>query len=156
MKNKILIILLIFCSLFFINSIRVNALSKKGVDIYFDTEIRYYADDSETTGKDLTGCDILGADDTVTYKKNGKKHTVHTPRYYVKMALEVIKYLGIALCLILTVVDYVKALIGDEKEMYKTIAKKFSMRLVYAIFMFFIPTIVKFILRVVTGYVDCI
>ena len=60
--------------------------------------------------------------------------------YYLQIILNVIKYAGIILCIVLTVMEFVKALANDEKDMYKSISTNFIKRLIYAVLLFFLPS----------------
>lgn len=75
--------------------------------------------------------------------------------YYLQIILNVIKYAGIVLCIVLTVVDFFKALLGDDKELYKPLTKKMFARFFYAVALFFLPTIVKALLTLIDVYGTC-
>lgn len=75
--------------------------------------------------------------------------------YYLQKILDVIKYAGIVLCIFLTIVDFAKALLGDDKEMYKPLAKTAFNRLCYAVVLFFLPSIVKTLLMLIDVYGTC-
>ncbi|MBE6148449.1 MAG: hypothetical protein E7167_03025 [Firmicutes bacterium] len=78
-----------------------------------------------------------------------------TLAYYLQMILDIIKYAGIVLCILLTIVDFAKALLGDDKEMYKPLAKTAFTRLAYAVMLFFLPMVVKTILLLIGAYDTC-
>ncbi len=75
--------------------------------------------------------------------------------YYLQIALDIIKYAGIVLCVVLSVVDWFKALMGDDKDMYKPLAKKMAARLFYAVALWFLPIIVKTLLTLLDVYGTC-
>lgn len=75
--------------------------------------------------------------------------------YYLQIILDVIKYAGIVLCIVLTVVDFFKALLGDDKELYKPLTKKMFARFFYAVALFFLPAIVKTLLTLIDVYGTC-
>ena len=75
--------------------------------------------------------------------------------YYLQMALEIIKYAGIILCIVLTIVDFAKALLGEDKEMYKPLAKTAFTRLAYAVVLFFLPAIVNTLMLLLGAYDTC-
>lgn len=101
--------------------------------------------DNNTGKKGDAQCDSLFGDP----EKKG------TLAYYLQFALDVIKYVGIVLCVVLTVVDFAKALLSEEKELYKPLAKKAFQRLMYAVCLFFLPIIVKLLLELVDVYGTC-
>lgn len=75
--------------------------------------------------------------------------------HYVQLALNIIKYAGIILCIVLTIVDFAKALFGEDKDMLKNLSKKGLHRLFYAVALFFLPIIVKTILTLIDIYDTC-
>ena len=75
--------------------------------------------------------------------------------YYLQIILDVIKYAGIVLCIVLSVVDWFKALLGEDKEMYKPLAKKMAARVFYAVALWFLPAIVKTLLTLLDVYGIC-
>jgi len=75
--------------------------------------------------------------------------------YYLQMILDIMKYAGIVLCIFLTIVDFAKALLGEDKEMYKPLAKTAMTRLAYAVMLFFLPAVVKTLLTLIDVYGTC-
>ncbi|MBE6155313.1 MAG: hypothetical protein E7164_00980 [Firmicutes bacterium] len=75
--------------------------------------------------------------------------------YYLQKVLDVMKYLGIILCIVLTIVDFGKAILGEDKDMYKPLAKTAFNRLCYAVMLFLLPTIIETILRLIDVYGTC-
>lgn len=75
--------------------------------------------------------------------------------YYLQKALDIIKYLGIVICIVLTIVDFAKALFSNDKDMLKPLSKKAISRLIYAVILFFLPIIVKTLLTIVGAYGTC-
>ena len=74
---------------------------------------------------------------------------------YIQLALNIMKYLGIILCIVLTIADFAKAVFGEDKDMLKSLTKKGLTRLFYAVALFFLPIIVKTILTLVGIYDTC-
>ena len=85
----------------------------------------------------------------------GNPKTKGSVAYYLQMALDIIKYVGIVLCIVLTIVDFAKALFGDDKEMYKPLSKKAFSRLIYAVMLFLLPYIVSMVLTLLDIYGTC-
>ena len=75
--------------------------------------------------------------------------------YYIQKALDIIKYVGIILCIVLTSVDFAKALFTNDKDMLKPLSKKAFSRLVYVVMLFFLPIIVKTLLSLIGAYGTC-
>ena len=85
----------------------------------------------------------------------GNPQNKGTVAYYLQLALDIMKYLGIILCIVLTIVDFVKALFGEDKDMLKSLSKKGLKRIFYAVALFFLPIIVKTLLTLVDIYDTC-
>lgn len=77
------------------------------------------------------------------------------PAYYLQEILKIMRLLGIVLCIVLTVVDIFKALIGEEKDMYRPIMLKASKRFFYVVILFFLPSLVEVIMQLVGAYGTC-
>ena len=75
--------------------------------------------------------------------------------YYLQIILDIIKYAGIVLCVVLSVVDWFKALLGEDKDMYKPLVKKMFARIFYAVALWFLPAIVKVLLTLLDVYGTC-
>lgn len=75
--------------------------------------------------------------------------------YYLQKILDIIKYAGVILCIFLTIVDFAKAILGEDKEMYKPLAKTAFNRLCYAVMLFFLPAVVKTLLTLIDVYGTC-
>jgi len=85
----------------------------------------------------------------------GNPDTSGTPAYYLQTVLDIIKYAGIVLCIVLTVVDFFNALTNDDKDLLKPLTQKALKRLIYAVMLFFIPIIIKMIFMLVDIYGAC-
>lgn len=77
------------------------------------------------------------------------------PAYYIQIALNIIKYLAIVLCVVLTIFDFVSALVKDEKDVMKPLVNKTMIRLICVIALFFLPMIVKLVMSLVGLYGTC-
>lgn len=63
---------------------------------------------------------------------------------FLQQIFNVIKFAGPVLCLVFSVIDFVKATASQEKEALTKAFKTTAKRLVYAIILFFIPTLINF------------
>ena len=68
--------------------------------------------------------------------------------YYLNIAFDVIKYVGIIFVIILTILDIIKVVTNGDKGAYKNTWNTFFQRLLYAVLLFFIPIIIKLLLSV--------
>lgn len=68
---------------------------------------------------------------------------------YIEKILSLMKYAGIVLCIGLTIVDFAKAIIGDDKDALNKITKKAFIRIILVALLFFLPTLINFVLNIV-------
>lgn len=149
-------ILLLFTLLFMF--IGLNTIEAKPVNVNVSAEVQLLDPPRTNTAANrntATNRNTGTQNDAQCKSLFGNPKTKGTLAYYLQFALEVIKYLGIVLCIVLTVVDFAKALLGEEKEMYKPLAKKGFSRLIYACLLFFLPILVKVVLELVGVYGTC-
>ena len=133
-------ILLLFTLLtIFMTAVKVNAVE---INLSSNNDVKYLA---TCTSTDLSTCGALLGDP----KCDG------TVAYYLQLALNVIKYVGVVLCIFLTIVDFAKALFSDDKDMFKPLTKKAFARLIYAVLLFLLPSIVKVLLTLIDVYGTC-
>ena len=68
---------------------------------------------------------------------------------YLEKIFSIMKYLGIVLCIGLSIVDFVKAILDDDKNALNKITKRVLTRLLLVALLFFLPTIVNFIVTLI-------
>ena len=66
----------------------------------------------------------------------------------IRLALSYIQYLGPILVIVLGILDFIKAVASGSTETFNSAWKKLLKRLIIAILLFFIVTILKFVLKV--------
>lgn len=87
----------------------------------------------------------------------GKKDDNTSPAYYLHLALLLIRYLGIILALVFSVIDFFKAIYSQDKDLLKKAALTAVKRVVFAVLIFFIPTVLEFVLGLLGAYtVKCV
>lgn len=64
---------------------------------------------------------------------------------FLQQVFNVIKYAGPILCLVLSVADFVKAAASQDKDALVKASKTTGKRVVYALILFFIPTLINFL-----------
>lgn len=64
---------------------------------------------------------------------------------FLQQVFNVIKYAGPILCLVLSVADFIKATASQDKDALVKAAKTTGKRVVYALILFFIPTLINFL-----------
>ena len=99
---------------------------------------------------------------SVSTKIPGYNHNVDDPKelecesiftgdlqQYLEKIFSIMKYLGIVLCIGLSIVDFVKAILDDDKNALNKITKRVLTRLLLVALLFFLPTIVNFIVTLI-------
>ena len=87
----------------------------------------------------------------------GKKDDTTAPAYYLHLALLAIRYIAIILALVLSVMDFFKAIFSQDKDQLKKAALSAAKRAIYAVLIFFIPIVLEFILGLLGAYtVKCV
>ncbi len=81
----------------------------------------------------------------------------NSPMYYLHSAFNLIKYGAIVLLLILTIVEYAKAVAVSEQDILKKATQKTVKRIIIAVIIFLLPTLIEFVLELVgiSGYGVC-
>ena len=64
---------------------------------------------------------------------------------FLQQIFNVIKYAGPLLCLVFSVIDFVKAAASQDKDALTKAGKTTGKRVVYALILFFIPTLINFL-----------
>lgn len=75
--------------------------------------------------------------------------------YYAQIALNVIKYVGILLCIILSSLDIIKAIMGNDKDAHKPVVEKTIKRFMYAAILFFVPSLVNALFTILGLFSSC-
>ena len=84
----------------------------------------------------------------------GDPNTPNSLAWYFQKSFNIIKYVGIVLCLVFIMVDVLKYILSDEKDT-KNIINKTLRRLIYMVIIFFIPALVKMLMSFVGAYGTC-
>lgn len=77
------------------------------------------------------------------------------PAYWMQWILNIIKYISIAALLGLSTVDFIKALISNDKDALKKAGMTTAKRFIFVVILFFLPIIVDFIMRLFGAYGTC-
>ena len=75
--------------------------------------------------------------------------------YWLQKALDIIKYGGIIALIVLSIVDFAKAIFQNNKDLLKEHGTTFLKRLVYCVVLFFIPMLVNLIMTLLGAYGIC-
>ena len=85
----------------------------------------------------------------------GDPSDIDCPAYWMKWALDIIKYVAIAALLVLSTIDFIKALVSNDKDALKKAGVITAKRFVFCVLLFFLPIIVDFIMSLFGAYGTC-
>ncbi len=74
------------------------------------------------------------------------------PAYYLQFAFNLIKYASIILLIVLTVADLIKATTSGNQDAIKKVTQNAVKRLIIVVIIFFLPSIIKFLLTILGAY----
>lgn len=106
--------------------------------------------DTESSGD--SGTNIPGYNNNINKPgeiKNCKSIFTGNLQKYLEKIFSIMKYLGIVLCIGLSIVDFVKAILDDNKDVLNKLSKRVLTRLLLVALLFFLPTIVNFIVTLI-------
>lgn len=78
-----------------------------------------------------------------------------TPAYWMQQALEIMKYIAIVALLVLSTLDFIKALAQNDKDALKKAGNTTVKRFIYCVLLFFAPMIVEFMMSLFGAYGTC-
>ena len=89
--------------------------------------------------EDLAGCDsILG---------DPNKDNPATPAYYLSFIFSIMRYAAIVILIVMTIMDFTGAVAAQDNDIMKKSISKLSKRFIMCIIIFFLPTLIDFILK---------
>ena len=68
------------------------------------------------------------------------------PAYYLSFAFKLLKYLAIIVLFVFTIIEYAKAIAASDDKAIKKATQNTIKRLIIAVIIFFLPTLIEFIL----------
>ena len=137
MHKKILCLIIILLFGFFAVPV-VNASELTASDY----GVSYKLDNATTETQKKASCESVFGDPSDT----------DSFAYYLKQILRLIQFLGPLLCAVLTVIEFVKAVASQDKELLSKASKKTVIRIVLALILFFVPLIVDLLFDNVLGW----
>lgn len=140
-QNKLLLGCVIILSFFcFLNTVSASSWNLLPAAVGVDT--------SSSDGKCGTGsgkCQaILGDPDDVD-----------CPAYWLQWILNVMKYVAIAALIVLSMVDFIKATVSNDKDALKKAGVTAAKRFFFAVILFFLPIIIDYIMSLFGAYGTC-
>ncbi len=103
--------------------------------------------ENDTNPPDSTSDDptITEINDCVTLL--GSPKTEGTPAYYVSVAFRVVKYVAVGLLIVLSTIDFISAIMSQDKEILNKTITKVVKRFVLCVVIFILPTILDLVLQ---------
>ncbi len=129
MYKKILLMVIVVLGAFFIVNTRVEA----------------YSNDVIYSLSEQSDCNSLLGDP----KKDG------TFANFLQQIFKIMGYAAPLLCFVLSVFDFVKATASQDKDALMKAVKRTSKRIVLAIVLFFLPTLINFLFPLLGWYGTC-
>ena len=77
------------------------------------------------------------------------------PAYWIQFVLDIMKYIAIAALLVLSTIEFLKAIVSNDKDALKKAGRTTGLRFVYCIILFFLPILVNFIMSLLGVYGTC-
>lgn len=149
MKKAIITIIFIVMSIFFITPVNAKAIS---VSNSVDTNNIYILDTPEIVIDDeINNC--TGEEDNSIL---GNVRDENSVAWLVNEVLNYVKVLGPILVVILSSIDFIKVIIKSDDEAMAKAQKKLIMRLILALLLFLIPSIVQTLLGVFGISSNCV
>ena len=75
--------------------------------------------------------------------------------YWIQMALNVLRYVAIIILIVMSSLDFIKALVAQNNDALKKALTTFTKRLIYCVLIFFVPVVVKLIMGFLGAYGTC-
>jgi hypothetical protein len=75
--------------------------------------------------------------------------------FLLQRVFNIMKYAGPLLCIIFSCIDFVKVVVSDDKDAMSKTIKKCLTRVVLALVLFFIPTVINFLFPLLGFYGTC-
>jgi hypothetical protein len=102
-------------------------------------------DSGSSNGTDSTNVDFkAGSIDCGVFGDISNKSSV---AYYLQVMLDVMRYIAVIALIVLSILDFVKAVAAQDGDALKKAGNTFGKRLAFTIMIFFIPIVLKLILQ---------
>ena len=75
--------------------------------------------------------------------------------YFLQSIFNIFKILGPILCIVLIIIDLIKAVVGQDKDALLKTGQNAAKRLIYAVIIFLLPTLINFLFDLLGWYGTC-
>lgn len=111
--------------------------------------------DYKTTGSSYHfTADFSGEDSCAGFLGTISDNT--SPAYFLDLIMKIFKYAAIILALVLSVVDFIKATVSQDKDLLQKAIMTSTKRLIFAVIIFFLPIAINFFLSLIGAYSSCV
>ncbi len=86
----------------------------------------------------------------------GDKTDTSSPAYYLNLIMKIFKYAAVILALVLSMIDFLKATISQDKDLLQKAIISSVKRLIFAIIIFFLPIVINYFLGLIGAYSSCV
>lgn len=77
------------------------------------------------------------------------------PAWYLQLIFKIVKYVAVILAIVLSIIDFVKAITAQDKDALNKAIQTAIKRLILTVLLFFLPILVNFVLGIVGAYDTC-
>lgn len=137
LKKMLMLIVMFYIAFFALNRSVVYAdVTSNGYDVNVST--------TKSSGDD-GGCDALFGD----------PEDEDSVAHFLQELFDVFKFLGPLLCIVLSVMEFLKAVTSQDKDALMKAMKRTGIRIVLALILFFLPTLINFLFPLLGWYGTC-
>ena len=86
------------------------------------------------------------------YLGNQKDNVNKPPAYYLQFAINLIKYIALIILLVLTIIEYAKAIASSNQDAIKKATMNTIKRIIIAAIIFVLPMLIEFLFEVLGIY----
>jgi hypothetical protein len=119
-----------------------------------EIEITKLANDTDTTGT-TTEPSNSGESSCGSLLGDPKDPDKEDLAYWLQWILNAMKYIAIAALLVLSTLDFIKAMVGNDKDALKKAGTTVAKRFVFCVILFFLPIIVEMLMSFIGAYGTC-
>ncbi len=87
-----------------------------------------------------------------SYLGNPKDNVNKPPAYYLQFAFNLIKYIALILLLVLTIIEYAKAIASSNQDAIKKATMNTIKRIIIAVIIFVLPMLIEFLFKILGIY----
>ncbi len=113
------------------------------------------SENSNMGGLQIFGIDLGITKECSSYLGNPEYNenvSTQSPAYYLQFIFNIMKYIAIIMLVVLTIVEYVKAVVAKNEDGIKKATQNTIKRVIIVVIIFLLPELIKFLLTVLGAY----